>query len=96
MDSFPHDLTADEVIRLEHVFVEYRAPSERFNTLKEYVIRTIQGKVQHNKFLALQDVSFSICRNEIFGLIGNNGAGKSTLLKILSHWMYPRIYIPQT
>ena len=33
---------------------------------------------------ALDDVSFSIPKNSIFGLLGPNGSGKSTLMRILS------------
>jgi simple sugar transport system ATP-binding protein len=46
-------------------------------------------RMEHiNKFFgrvqALNDVTLSVRRNEIIGLLGDNGAGKSTLIKILS------------
>ena len=39
---------------------------------------------RYGKVEALQDVSFSVKRGELFGLIGPDGAGKSTLFRFLT------------
>jgi ABC-2 type transport system ATP-binding protein/lipopolysaccharide transport system ATP-binding protein len=79
----------EDVVRLENVSVEYRAPRERIRSFKEYAIRLLQGRVQHEEFKALNDVSLAVQRGEVFGVIGHNGAGKSTLLKVVSRVMRP-------
>ena len=42
-----------------------------------------------NDFSAVDDISFSIPRGEIFGLLGPNGAGKTTTIRILCGIMKP-------
>ena len=44
---------------------------------------------RNGKIKAVDDVSLSIRKGEIFGLLGVNGAGKSTLINILSGLMTP-------
>ena len=38
---------------------------------------------------AVNDVSFSMTRDEIIGLIGPNGAGKTTLLRLITGILKP-------
>jgi len=78
------------VIAVENVTVSYRVPKEQVRTFKEYAIRRIQGRIQHNEFLALNDVSLCVNKGEVFGLVGSNGAGKTTLLRLIARVMRPK------
>ncbi|MDR1439356.1 MAG: ABC transporter ATP-binding protein [Clostridiales bacterium] len=62
---------------------------EKFSTLKEYCLRLLKGALKFDELVALRDVSFSVRKGDIFGIVGLNGAGKSTLLKIVSGIMKP-------
>ena len=53
----------------------------------EHVVKIFRSKVK--TVTAVNDVSFTVGRGEIFGLLGPNGAGKSTLIRILTTLLAP-------
>lgn len=79
----------EPMIILDNVAVQYRVPTERIGTFKEFAIRLLQRKVAFRNFWALGGIDLTINKGEVFGLIGNNGAGKSTTLKVISRVLRP-------
>ncbi|MFX1572610.1 MAG: ATP-binding cassette domain-containing protein [Promethearchaeota archaeon] len=55
--------------------------NDSFNRDQLIEFRNVSKK--YKRLLALDDISFSIQKGEIFGYIGPNGAGKTTTIKIL-------------
>lgn len=53
------------------------------------VIRITEITKRYGNLVALDNVSFSVDKGELFGLIGPDGAGKSTLYKILATLLTP-------
>ena len=74
-----------DVIRARHVSIRYITGDFKDIGLKEYFIRKISGKYRVKD----RDVTFSIQRGDMLGIVGANGAGKSTLLKAISGIMQP-------
>lgn len=81
----------ENIIEVKNVTVKFNLMEEKIDSFKEYIIKFLKGKLFFNSFLAVNDVSVSIKRGEIVGIIGFNGAGKSTLLKTIAGVIKPTI-----
>lgn len=79
----------DTLIEAKRLRLRFSAPTDRKGSLKKWVLDAIRGRIRHQGFLAVDDVSFSIRRGESVGLVGRNGAGKSTLLKLVTGIVNP-------
>ena len=74
----------DAVVTVEHVSMDFRLDPNRTTNLKEWAVNALRRRNKAELFHALHDVSFSVERGTVMGLIGKNGAGKSTVLKVIS------------
>lgn len=69
---------------LSKTFAVYERPLDRLLQL------LVGASRQYGKrFTALSDISFSLPKGQVLGLVGDNGAGKSTLLQLICKTLTP-------
>ena len=71
------DLPDSHSFSLSPIYLSVHSPPD------EVAIEAKKITKYFGKFCAVDNVSFSVERGEIFGLLGPNGAGKTTLIKML-------------
>ena len=77
------------MIEVKDVSICFRMANDKLNSLKEFMIQKVKGKLKYEEFWALKDVSFNVKKGDVVGIVGHNGAGKSTILKVISGIMKP-------
>ncbi len=74
-------------IKVENVTKQFTMQYHR--TLKQMAVASVKRLPLQEKFLAVNDVSFTVEQGESVGLMGLNGSGKSTLLKVINGVLRP-------
>ncbi|MGB3811107.1 MAG: ABC transporter ATP-binding protein [Parvibaculum sp.] len=67
-------------IELHHISKTFKVYDRPVDMMWEI----LSGRRRHREFEALKDISLSIEKGSVVGIIGRNGAGKSTLLRIIA------------
>ena len=80
---------SDVMIDIKEATMDFHVEHESTNSLKEFLVNFLKGKLQYDHFRAVDNVSIQVKRGEVCGIIGRNGAGKSTLLKMIAGVLKP-------
>ncbi|HEU4782765.1 MAG TPA: ABC transporter ATP-binding protein [Ktedonobacterales bacterium] len=88
----PGTLTPDELASLDgHDAFSVNAVSKRFvkSGRPRWLTRGAKKRNSVKMVRAVDDVTLTIHRREIFGVLGSNGSGKSTLIRLISTLLLP-------
>lgn len=77
------------MVGVDGVSMVFNMANQQLNSLKEYAIAIAKHELMFKEFRALDNVSFTVRRGDVFGILGTNGSGKSTMLKIVAGVLEP-------
>lgn len=88
-------MSSEIAIKVENLSKCYQIYDQPRDRLKQMILPRMQRLVAqlprqyYREFWALKDISFSVPKGKVVGILGKNGAGKSTLLQIICGTLSP-------
>jgi len=82
-------LSSENIIELNGVSKSFILHHEKKYSVYEYLTSLFNRNNKTETLTVLKNISFSVKKGEMLGIIGLNGSGKTTLLKIMA-----KIYVP--
>ena len=85
-------VAGDVMIQAERVSLQFEMSYDTSWTIRDQLIRTARSLLQRQQkeyFCALKELSLTVRRGEVVGIIGPNGSGKTTLLRVISGILLP-------
>lgn len=74
----------ESAIEVKNISKTFRIYHENRDSIYETITGFFNKKKYYEELSVLDNITFSVNKGEIFGIMGKNGAGKSTLLRIIS------------
>lgn len=87
--SFDNQDNRSVMVNVDGVSMVFNMANQQLNSLKEYAIAIARRELMFKEFRALDSVSFTVRKGDVFGILGTNGSGKSTMLKIIAGVLEP-------
>ena len=82
-------MSGDNAIVVDRLSKDFRIYHEKSRLFSDHIGNTLLRRTKYDMLHVLRDISFTVGKGEIIGVIGNNGAGKTTLLRIIAGIIKP-------
>lgn len=74
----------ENAVEVKNLYKTFRIYHEKRNSIYETIAGWFSKRKYYENLEVLKNVSFSVKKGEMFGIVGRNGAGKTTLLRVIA------------
>ncbi len=83
-------------IEFQNVVKKFKIYHEKRRMVFDHLVNIANRNNHYEELVALDNVSFSVKKGEMLGIIGRNGSGKTTLLRLIANIFKPESGIIRT